>query len=262
LPSTRANHGSSASALGRGRLPLSLEVAGLVRRRMEEGAWQLGEQLPTLEHFMAEYRVSRATMRTALAELEHDGLIERGRGKGTFMTGDPARERWLVLPTDWQGILDQIERLSVSVQTLESGAGLPSIGRDEAELASAYWRAHRLHLTAQAPYCLVTVHLERSLFRRHARKFEQGAVLPLLARLYPEQIAEARQTITLSTADVATSGRLQLPVGHAVADVRRLVLDHHARLIYLAQAQYPARHLRIDSNLLTSTRLPVRLEPR
>jgi hypothetical protein len=53
-----------------------------------------------------------------------------------------------------------------------------------------------------------------------------------------------------------------MPLGHAVAEVRRLVLDRNARLIYLAQAQYPARHLRIDSNLLSSTRLPVRLEPR
>lgn len=69
------------------RLPLSLKVKYTLRARMEKGEWPVGTQLPTLPQLVDQYGVSRATIRTALDELERAGLIERTRGRGSCVIG-------------------------------------------------------------------------------------------------------------------------------------------------------------------------------
>lgn len=235
--------------LERGRMPLSLQVGTLVRRRLEDGEWRVGEQLPTLEEFMVEYGVSRATMRAALDELEKDGVIERGRGRGTFVTGDLTEERWLMLPTDWRGLVEHIERLHARVVTLESGFGVPPLEPGEGKTATSYWRARRVNWTDHAPYSVATIYLERSLYRKHASEFERGEVLPLLNSRFASLIAEATQVLTISSANVETARHLKLPVGTPVANVRRIVRDSDGWVVYLAEVEYPAKHLRIETRM-------------
>ena len=68
-----------------GKQPLYLQLATIFRRRVETGLWPRGEQTPTLEMLMREFGVGRVTVRSALAELESEGLLVRSRGKGTFI---------------------------------------------------------------------------------------------------------------------------------------------------------------------------------
>lgn len=66
---------------------LSETVASDLRRRIAHGDWSNGDRLPG-EHALAdEYRVSRATIRTALQDLESRGLTVTRRGAGSFVVG-------------------------------------------------------------------------------------------------------------------------------------------------------------------------------
>jgi GntR family transcriptional regulator len=47
--------------------------------------WKPGEQIPTESELCTQYGVSRITMRHAIARLVNRGLLERGRGRGTFV---------------------------------------------------------------------------------------------------------------------------------------------------------------------------------
>lgn len=49
------------------------------------GEWRAGEQIPTEEKLSEEFDVSRITVRTTLSKLESLGIIEKVRGKGTFV---------------------------------------------------------------------------------------------------------------------------------------------------------------------------------
>lgn len=243
-------HKNNAVRMDRGRMPLSLKVGMLVRRRMGEGEWRVGEQLPTLEDFMTEYGVSRATMRAAMADLESEGLIERGRGRGTFVTGDVSEERWLILPTDWQGLVEHIDHLSARVLTLEAGPRSPRLFSGEGVLAEAYWRAKRINWSEHVPYSLITLYLEGKIFRKHRSKFESGPALPLLARHFGSLIGQATQVLTISSADVDTAQHLRLEVGTPIAEARRIVRDRDGQVIYLGEVFYPAKHLRIETTML------------
>lgn len=64
------------------------QVYLLLRERIANGRLGQGGALPGEQALACEYRVSRVTVRRALAELERDGLVSRRRGAGTFGLGN------------------------------------------------------------------------------------------------------------------------------------------------------------------------------
>ena len=62
----------------------SIEVADIVRRRIDEGVY--ADQLPGMSVIARELGVNERTIMRGLAKLEAEGLVNRVRGHGTFVT--------------------------------------------------------------------------------------------------------------------------------------------------------------------------------
>ena len=227
-PHVHSDDSLSPGTLPRSGIPLYIQVAGLLRRRLESGAWRLGECIPPIETLMAEYRVSRVTMRQALAGLEREKLVRRVQGKGTVVTRDSTQDRWLILPTD-------------------STPPPPEAGVDG--LAPEYWHTKRVTLTDATPYSLTSVFVDRVLYERDAQAYDRGPILPLLAKRLRRSMGRAVQRLKVSTADVETAHHLQIPVGAPVVEVMRIVWNASGRMVYVADVRYHARHLRIETTL-------------
>jgi GntR family transcriptional regulator len=73
-------------------MPLWAQVLADLRRRLEGG--QLSGRFPTDAELMAEYEVSRHTVRDALRRLQEEGVINRERGRGTFVVGPAIEQSW------------------------------------------------------------------------------------------------------------------------------------------------------------------------
>lgn len=71
-------------------IPAYHQITSHLKERISLGEWNLGDKLPTEEAFSQEYHVSRITLRKAMAELEHQGLIVRRQGKGAFLASTPS----------------------------------------------------------------------------------------------------------------------------------------------------------------------------
>ena len=91
--------GQLARTYERSRVPLYLQVASTLRRRIEEGQWQAGQKISTLEELESEFQVARVTVRQAIDLLQKEGLVQRRQGKGTFVTRAVKDKRWLQLET-------------------------------------------------------------------------------------------------------------------------------------------------------------------
>jgi GntR family transcriptional regulator len=63
------------------------------------------------------------------------------------------------------------------------------------------------------------------------------------------KIASARQTLTISTADVETSGLLRIPVNAPVAEVRRVMRGEEGTVIYLAEVTDRGDYIHLDMDL-------------
>lgn len=72
---------------------LSAQVAADLRQRIEAGEWSAGKKLPGEHDLAAHYSVSRATIRTALQDLESRGLTVTRHGLGTVVTAQAATGR-------------------------------------------------------------------------------------------------------------------------------------------------------------------------
>jgi len=69
---------------------LSARVAADLRLRIEAGEWMPGEKMPSEHDLAGHYEVSRATVRTALQDLESRGLTVTRHGLGTLVTAHAA----------------------------------------------------------------------------------------------------------------------------------------------------------------------------
>jgi DNA-binding LacI/PurR family transcriptional regulator len=68
-------------------MPLLYEqVCDHIIQEIASGRLRPGDRLPTEQEYATSFGVSRITIRRAMSRLQRDGLIERFRGKGTFVT--------------------------------------------------------------------------------------------------------------------------------------------------------------------------------
>ena len=67
------------------RLPLYLQVKNYITAMIDSGRYPPDSKLPTEKELMKSLSVGRATVRSALLELEHEGRIYKRHGVGTFV---------------------------------------------------------------------------------------------------------------------------------------------------------------------------------
>ena len=84
-----------------------------IKDKINKGQYKNNGQLPSENILADELNVSRATVRTALARLEYDGVIKRIHGKGTFV-----REKSINLATSLQEKWDFIPMLEQNGRTV------------------------------------------------------------------------------------------------------------------------------------------------
>jgi GntR family transcriptional regulator len=64
---------------------LYVQLIEILRGKIETREWDVGFRIPTEEDLCKTYGVSRATVRSAIAELVREGYLFRQQGKGTFV---------------------------------------------------------------------------------------------------------------------------------------------------------------------------------
>lgn len=238
--------------LSRSAVSRYIQLATLFRRRIEQGVWKLGEQIPTVDDLATECGVARATIRQALDQLEQEGLIARFRAKGTFVRGLPSANRlWCEVETDWSGLLRSRE--GAEIETLGEVLGLEGADVPRAEIghpAARYRHIRRRHWRDGQPFLLADVYLDERLWPKVTPEdLRTKTALKLVAGIPGMRIADARQTLTIGTADVETAAALQVPLNAPVAHVRRAAVDHRGVLVLVADGTYRGDVVRIDIKL-------------
>jgi GntR family transcriptional regulator len=66
-------------------VPLYFQVAESIRKKIVKNVYERGTPIPTEIQLQEEYDVSRETVRKAVNELVAEGLLEKVRGKGTYV---------------------------------------------------------------------------------------------------------------------------------------------------------------------------------
>jgi GntR family transcriptional regulator len=66
-------------------IPYYIQLMDILKEKVQMGTWAPGDQIPGEQDLCELYGVSRTVVRQALLELELEGVINRRKGKGTFI---------------------------------------------------------------------------------------------------------------------------------------------------------------------------------
>ncbi len=227
-----------------------IQLASLFRRRIESGLWAQGRQIPIVDDLAAECGVARATIRHALGILENERLIERYRAKGTFVLERPQSQIWCEVATDWSGLLMSRKDAVIEVLSDERGQQPPHVPHPIGDLAPSYRRLRRRHSRLGAAFLLADLYIDERLSRRIPKKdLVSKTALRLVSEIPGLKIKDARQTLTIGTADVETAERLDTALNAPIAILHRSVVDRAGCLVFTGEGIYRGDAVRIDMKL-------------
>jgi GntR family transcriptional regulator len=104
-------------------LPIYRQLRDRVVEMILEGVLGDGDALPSVRNVAAEYRLNPLTVLKGYQELVDEGLVEKKRGRGMFVTDGARRqllkdERQRFVEKEWPKVLESIERLGLDAAEL------------------------------------------------------------------------------------------------------------------------------------------------
>ncbi|CAN5833224.1 MAG: GntR family transcriptional regulator [Ilumatobacteraceae bacterium] len=231
----------STSARGAARYR---EIERYLRTLIAEA--QPGDALPTEAELCTRFGVSRMTVRQALQELSNAGLVDRQRGRGTFVGTRPMHRRAGVFLsfTDemaWRGKVASSRLVSARVD--------PARPEEVDALGVApggeVVRVERVRLADGVPIAFE----DAAVLIDHADVLEadldQGSLHRALEGL-GVVATSASSTVTARIATRAEAQRLEIPTRSALLVELRLLLDQHGRPFERTETRYVADRYVID----------------
>lgn len=114
--------------------PIYRQLRDRVVAMILEGVLSDGDALPSVRNVAAEYRLNPLTVLKGYQELVDEGLVEKKRGRGMFVT-DGARknllkdERQRFIEIEWPKVAATIERLGLDAEALLAGVNQASTSK-------------------------------------------------------------------------------------------------------------------------------------
>lgn len=243
-----------ASTYRRSRIPLYLQVASALRRRIEDGQWGPGQKISTLDELEEEFQVARVTVRQAVDLLQKEGLVHRQQGRGTFVAEDIQDRRWLQLETSWSSFISSIKSSIPKIIPVKNPPAQPRLDEGDGRPAPDYLFLRSVQLRQNEPFAVVNLHLARHIYERAPEAFETHTPLPILASLGVISVAKAHQTLVVDSADTETANLLQVALNAPTVESRCVVIDGEGTAIYVTEIIYRGDCLKLHIDLFESER--------
>ncbi len=71
-------------------IPIYRQLVDSIRAAIKKGTLAAGQQLPTVQEMSLDLGISIGTIKRAYDELEREGILEKGQGRGTFVKYQPS----------------------------------------------------------------------------------------------------------------------------------------------------------------------------
>jgi len=230
--------GKFSAIYDRSRVPLYLQVASVMRQRVNSGHLAEGERISTLEELDEEFGLARVTIRQAVELLRVEGLLQAQQGKGTFVSGRPANDRWLNLATDLDSLVESVRNNVLKRVFIQRDAEPPARVAGQGNLAEAYTFLRSVQFNSGKPFSVVNLHLDQRLFSRDSKRFTRSAALPKIVEMEDVVITHAYQKFTIGVADPETADLLEIGLGEPTADCQLTIIDDNDVAIYVADIHY------------------------
>jgi GntR family transcriptional regulator len=221
----------------------------LLEEEIESGRWEPGLRIPSENELGTHYGLSRTTIRQALARLEQNGLVNRDKGRGTFV-GDSRPRSWLIQSTEGffhdeflragHAVTSQVLRLERAALPIWACDALGVAQNSEGVMVERVRSVDGLValyvvncLPAFAADAVVGLDPNESLYQRLA---EKGGIT----------VEGGTRSLEAVTAAPRLAHLLELETGSAIAYIESVTWDEDGRPIDCYRAWHRTDRMRLD----------------
>lgn len=248
-------------AYDRSRVPLYIQVASVLRSRIQSGQWAAGQKISTLDELEREFEVARVTVRQAVDILREEGMLQARQGLGTFVSKRSQERHWVKLATNWNSLITSLKDNVPRRLSIDHDAGMPDLASDDGDLASSYVKLRSVQYRNEEPYSVVNLHLAREVYDLAPERFKSAAALVTIDAMDEISLTEAHQTLTIGSADPEIADLLRISIGAPTIEAHCVVIDDGGIAIYVGDITYRSDSIKLQVNLL-STESASRAKPR
>jgi GntR family transcriptional regulator len=232
-------------------VPLYHQLRVLLQQKIESGLLGPNARLPSEDAIASHYGISKITVRQALRDLEHAGLIKRYQGRGTFV----AKQRVQQGPRKLSSFTDEMRMrgLASSSQVLEqrviaSNASLAN--KLELRSGEDLFVLRRLRLADGEPMGIQTAYLPLTLVPGiEALDFTNASLYEVLQRKYRLKPASAREIHFAIAVKRAEAKLLGLKTGAPALAAERITRLQDGRLLEYVESVMVAERYQIVLDL-------------
>jgi len=230
-----------------GDAPIYQQIAALLRQRINDEYWKPRDRLPTLEQLMSEFNVARATVRHALSLLHGEGLIERQRGRGTFVAESKRILRVVIsAESDWNSFINELLNNTPYLIETKSADVLPLWVQKVPDLCQKYQYIARTHSIENLPFLANKIYVDEEIYQLSPFEIIHRHTIAIISKLPGITLTSCKQTFSFGLADVETAGLLNISVNSPIGVMHRVIRDDNGKAIFLAQNRYRANIVTID----------------
>jgi GntR family transcriptional regulator len=204
-------------------LPAYQRIQGAIRKNIESGGLRPGDAVPSERELARIHEVSLMTARHALATLEREGVVERRRGVGTFVSTPKIH---------FNKLMSYTEQMRSRSLTAGSKVLFAEIVDDEEEATarlslspkSRVLKLERLRHTGGEPFALETCYFSAKHFAGLlSEPLERESLFGILERNYDVELGYADEEVDATASDPRTSELLGVPRREPLLRIRQVI---------------------------------------
>ncbi|MGB3290125.1 MAG: GntR family transcriptional regulator [Burkholderiaceae bacterium] len=224
--------------------PRYYRIYRLLKQAIESHQFTGDEALPSENALAQQYQVSRLTIRRSLELLQHDGLIERRQGRGTFPK--LGNIKTAPLPADINKLLAGLSEMGSSTRASVLSFGYETASpyvctQLELPQGAKVQKSIRVRYRDEQPFSYLTTYVPEHIGRQYGADDLVRQPIQAIFKTLGMKLASAEQGISAILADVQHAEALRVDAGAALLRIRRVVRDlDGAPVEYLDAAYNPA----------------------
>jgi GntR family transcriptional regulator len=231
--------------------PLYAQVEESLTERIVRGILPPGHQLPPEESLIAEFGVSRTTIRMTIQRLVQQGLVEIRRGKGTFVALPKLTQEL----TELTGFVEDMETngrvASARVLGKEVVAASDAVARNlDVTPGALVVQILRIRLANGVPLSFDETYLPEQLGRKVMdTDLSVEPIFTLLEQRFKTPLLGAEYQLEATTADIATATALRVAVGSPIFLIERTSFSTGNRPVDYEKLHYRGDQIRFRTRL-------------
>ena len=219
-------------------VPAYQRIQSIILQKIESGGLRPGDAVPSERELAKIHQVSLMTARHALASMEREGVVERRRGIGTFVSAPRIHFNRLMSYTEQMAS----RNLIASSQVL-----FARILDDEQEAAARLSlppktriiKLERLRHAAGEPFALETCHLPEAQFPGFLQApLGSESLFAILKQTYKMELGYADEEVDATAADARTAELLEVPRREPLLRIRQVIYSKKGTVILYVLGLY------------------------